>query len=108
MFSQQNRVVERSSPIVRLCGFKAHFLDIKEKHSCHSGHRDMSLNLVSALVCGFQLVWDQALSLWGGSTDYKTLDYQRTNQRKYQISENSHEGNYLHTRPSITPQPHPV
>ena len=85
MFSQQNRVVERSSPIVRLCGFKAHFLDIKEKHSCHSGHRDMSLNLVSALVCGFQLVWDQALSLWGGSTDSKTLDYQRTNPREYQI-----------------------
>ena len=28
---------------------------------------------------------DQALSLWSGSTDSKTLDYQRTNSRKYQI-----------------------
>ena len=29
--------------------------------------------------------WDQALSLWSGSTDSKTLDYQRTNPREYQI-----------------------
>ena len=28
---------------------------------------------------------DQALSLWSGSTDSKTLDYQRTNPRAYQI-----------------------
>ena len=28
---------------------------------------------------------DQALSLWSGSTDAKTLDYQRTNPREYQI-----------------------
>ena len=28
---------------------------------------------------------DQALSLWSGSTDSKTLDYQRTNAREYQI-----------------------
>ena len=28
---------------------------------------------------------DQALSLWSGSTDSKTLDYQRTNPRRYQI-----------------------
>ena len=27
----------------------------------------------------------QALSLWSGSTDSKTLDYQRTNPREYQI-----------------------
>ena len=27
---------------------------------------------------------DQALSLWSGSTDSKTLDYQRTNPREYQ------------------------
>ena len=31
------------------------------------------------------LTRDQALSLWGGSTDSKTLDYQRTNPREYQI-----------------------
>ena len=28
---------------------------------------------------------DQALSPWSGSTDSKTLDYQRTNPREYQI-----------------------
>ena len=28
---------------------------------------------------------DQALSLWSGITDSKTLDYQRTNPREYQI-----------------------
>ena len=28
---------------------------------------------------------DQALSLWNGSTDSKTLDYERTNPRVYQI-----------------------
>ena len=31
------------------------------------------------------LTRDQALSLWHGSTDSKTLDYQRTNPREYQI-----------------------
>ena len=31
------------------------------------------------------LTKDQALSLWSGSTDSKTLDYQRTNLRGYQI-----------------------
>ena len=31
------------------------------------------------------LTRDQALSLWSGSTNSKTLDYQRTNPREYQI-----------------------
>ena len=31
------------------------------------------------------LTRDQALSLWSGSTDSKTLDYHRTNPREYQI-----------------------
>ena len=31
------------------------------------------------------LTRDQALSLWSGSTDSKTLDYRRTNPREYQI-----------------------
>ena len=31
------------------------------------------------------LTRDQVLSLWSGSTDSKTLDYQRTNLREYQI-----------------------
>ena len=44
-------------------------------------------NLINAITtCGiFILMRDQALSLWSGSTDSKTLDYQRTNPRKYQI-----------------------
>ena len=29
--------------------------------------------------------WDQALRLWSGSTDSKTVDYQTTNPREYQI-----------------------
>ena len=31
------------------------------------------------------LTRDQSLSLWSGSTDCKTLDYQRINPREYQI-----------------------
>ena len=31
------------------------------------------------------LTRDQALSLWGGRTDSKTLDYQRTTPKQYQI-----------------------
>ena len=35
-------------------------------------------------LVGFSfLTTDQALSLWNGSTDSKTLDYQRTNPREY-------------------------
>ena len=29
---------------------------------------------------------DQPLSIWSGSTDSNTLDYQRTNPREYQIA----------------------
>ena len=32
-----------------------------------------------------QNIRDQALSLWSGSTDSKTLDHQSTNPREYQI-----------------------
>ena len=42
---------------------------------------------------------DQALSLWSRSTDFKTLDYQRTGVSN---SENSHKGNHFNTRPGIT------
>ena len=31
---------------------------------------------------------DQALSLWSGSTDSKTLDYKRTNPEEHQIVRN--------------------
>ena len=47
---------------------------------------------------------DQALRFCSGSTDSKTLDYQRTNPTGYQNSENSHKGNHCNKRPSI-PQP---
>ena len=30
-------------------------------------------------------VRDQAVSLWNGSTDFKTMDYQRTNPQEYQL-----------------------
>ena len=43
-------------------------------------------NLVGKLLVeSLFLTRDQALSLWSGSTDSKTLDYQRTNPREYQI-----------------------
>ena len=45
---------------------------------------------------------DQALSLWSRSTDFKTLDYQRT---RVSNSENSHKGNHFNTRPGITQLP---
>ena len=38
---------------------------------------------------------DQALSLWSGSTDSKTLGYQRTNPRHYQIVRNPTKENAL-------------
>ena len=50
------------------------------------------------------LTRDQALSHWSGSTDSKTLDYKRTDPREYQTV-NSHKGNHLNTRPSITQPP---
>ena len=39
---------------------------------------------------------DQAFSLWSGSTDSKTPDYQKTNPRGYQIvrTHNSHKRNH--------------
>ena len=37
------------------------------------------------LVQSLFLTRDQALSLWSESTDSKTLDYQRTNPREYEI-----------------------
>jgi len=51
------------------------------------------------------LTRDLTLSLWSGSTDSKTLDYQRTNPREYQIVRTQHEGNHLHTRSGIIKLP---
>ena len=43
-------------------------------------------NLLGKLLAeSLFLTRDQALSLWSGSTDSKTLDYQRTNPREYHI-----------------------
>ena len=41
---------------------------------------------------------DQVLSLWSGSTDSKTLGYQRTNPKKYQIVR-------IHTKETTGMQP---
>ena len=51
------------------------FLDICFNLKCHN----------KPLVESLFLTRDQALSLWTGSTDSKTLDYQRTNPREDQI-----------------------
>ena len=57
-----------------ICGFS--FLDICfNLTSCHN----------KPLVESSFLTRDQALSLWSRSTDSKTLDYQRTNPKEYQI-----------------------
>ena len=48
------------------------------------------------------LTRDQALSLWSGNTDSKTLDYQRANPRGYQIVRTHTKENHLNIRPSIT------
>ena len=44
------------------------------------------------------LTRDQALSLWSGSTDSKTLDYQKNNPRNYQIVRTHTKENHLNTR----------
>ena len=48
------------------------------------------------------LTRDQALSLWSGSTDTKTLDYQRTNPREYQIVR-THSKQTSITQPPVAP-----
>ena len=49
------------------------------------------------------LTKNEALSLWSGDTDSKTLDYQRTNPREYQILRTQTKKNAW--RPSITQPP---
>ena len=44
----------------------------------------ISLNAITNHLESF-LTRDRALSLWSGSTDFKILDYQRSNPREYQI-----------------------
>ena len=52
---------------------------------------------------------DQALSLWSGSTDSKTLDYQRTKTREYQIVRTSmKETTWIQDQASPNHQKHSV
>ena len=52
---------------------------------------------------------DQALSLWTGSTDSKTLDYQRTNPRGYQtVRIHTKETTGIQDPASPNHQQHPV
>ena len=52
---------------------------------------------------------DQALSLWGGSTDSKTLRYQRTNPREYQIVRtHTKETAWIQDPATPNPQEHSV
>ena len=44
-----------------------------------------STNLISLPGLGHFQMWDQALRLWSGSTDSKTLDYQRTYPRENKL-----------------------
>ena len=49
---------------------------------------DICFNLTNAIQTTCRISFgtrDQALSLWSGSTDSKTLDYQITNPREHQI-----------------------
>ena len=55
------------------------------------------------------LTRDQALSLWSGNTDSRTLDYQRTNHREYQIVINHTKKNTgIQDPESPNHQKHPV
>ena len=54
-------------------------------------------------------VRDQALSLWSGSTDSKTLDYQRTNPQEYQlVKTHTKETTWIQDSTSPNHQYHPV
>ena len=55
------------------------------------------------------LIRDQALSLWSGSTDSNTLDYQRTNPKEYQIVRtHTKEASGIQDPASPNHQQHPV
>ena len=55
------------------------------------------------------LTRDQALSLWSGSTDSKTLEYQRANPRGYQIVRtHAKETTGIQNPASPNHQQHPV
>ena len=64
--------------------------------------------------CSQKLWWawrprDQAWSLWSGSTDSKTLDYQRTNSSRYQVVKtHTKETTVIQDATSPNHQYHPV
>ena len=53
--------------------------------SSEKGYDDFSVSLNSNRKDLCRWSRDQALSIWSGSTDSKTLDYQRINPREHQI-----------------------
>jgi len=60
-------------------------------------------------VAGYGLGRDQALSLWSGSTESKTLHYQRTNPREYQtVRTHTKETTCIQDLASPNHQQHPV
>ena len=62
-----------------------------------------------SLVKSSFLTRDQALSLWSGSTDSKTLDYQRTNTKKNQIVRtHTKETTWVQDPASPNHQSHPL
>ena len=69
----------------------------------------ISLNLHKPFVESSFLTRDQALSLWSGNTDSKTLSYQRTNHREYQIVRtHTKETTWIQDPTSPNHQYHPV
>ena len=64
---------------------------------------DICFNLTSChnkpLVESLFLTRDQVLSLWSGSTDARTLDYQKINPREYQIVR-THTKDHLNIDPA--------
>ena len=61
------------------------------------------------LDLGWSLERDQAMSLWCGSTDSKTLDNQRTNPREYQIVRtHTKKTTWIQDLASPNHQQHPV
>ena len=80
-------------------------------HSCARGRCGLGIGVQSACLLWWQgRQWkDQALTLWSGSTDSKTLHYQRTNPREYQIVRtHTKETTWIQDLASPNYQQHPV
>ena len=80
-------------------------------HSCARGRCGLGIGVQSACLLWWQgRQWkDQALTLWSGSTDSKTLHYQRTNPREYQIVRtHTKETTWIQDLASLKDQQQPV